>query len=643
MSDRSRLRLIVLQVLVLSLLATLFGRLWYMQVVTGDEYAAQAADNRIREVVTPAVRGAILDDQGRPLVQNRTTLVVSVDRTVILDEPNDGVAVVRRLARLLDEPYRAIDRQLTLCGTEGAPEPPVCWNGSPYQPIPVAEDANPEVALQIIERSEDFPGVTAELQAIRDYPKPFDVNAAHLLGYLGPVTAEELEAAQSKVGRNGVTLTRTDLVGRAGLEQEYDKYLRGRPGIKQLSVDHAGTVVGTLADDPPVAGDYLVTSIDAQVQKVVEEQLQAAISRAHTQVDPDGFPYRASTGAAVVMEVDTGRVVAMASYPDYDPKVWVGGISNQQYKRLASEKADYPLINRAIQGQFAPASTFKVVTTAAAAAAGYSLNGTYPCPSYLTVAGRDFSNYESSSYGDISLQRAIEVSCDTVFYKIAYEMWLREGGYDAEPEATQYQSETAKAFGFGSPTGVDLPGEASGRVADRAWRKEYYLANKDYYCNFDKRAPADDRDSAYLQQFAKEFCADGDEYRAGDAVLSAIGQGDMLTTPLQIAQAYAAIANGGTIYRPQIGKAVMTPGGELVKEFQPKVSGKLPASPRRSRSCSRRWPASPSTGPRPTRSAPSLWGSCRSRRRPERERSTASRPPHGSRRTRPPTTPSSSS
>jgi len=140
-------------------------------------------------------------------------------------------------------------------------------------------------------------------------------------------------------------------------------------------------------------------------------------------------------------------------------------------------------------------------------------------------------------------------------------------------------SETSKAFGFGMPTGVDLPGEASGRVADRQWRKEYYLANKDYYCNFDKRAPEADRNSAYLQQFAKEFCVDGDEYRAGDAVLSAIGQGDMLTTPLQIAQAYAAIANGGTIYKPQIGKAVMTPGGDVVKEFEPKVTGKLPASP----------------------------------------------------------------
>ncbi|MFZ0324258.1 MAG: penicillin-binding transpeptidase domain-containing protein, partial [Actinomycetes bacterium] len=407
----------------------------------------------------------------------------------------------------------------------------------------------------------------------------FGVRAAHLLGYLGPVTAEELAAAQSKVGRNGVTLTRTDLVGRAGLEQEYDKYLRGRPGIKQLSVDHAGTVVGTVSDVSPVAGDYLVTSIDAHVQRVVEDQLKAAIARAHTQVDTNGVPYKANSGAAVVMEVDTGRVVAMASYPDYNPKVWVGGISNDQYKRLASAKRNYPLLNRAIQGQFAPASTFKVVTTSAAVAAGYSLNALYPCPSSLTVAGRDFSNYESSSYGDITIKKALEVSCDTVYYKIAYDLWLREGGYDAKPGAPQYVSEMAKAFGFGQPTGIDLPAEASGRVSDRAWRKEYYLANKDYYCNFDKRAPLADRQSAYLQQFAKEFCVDGYQYRAGDAVLSAIGQGDMLATPLQMAQAYAAVANGGTIYKPQIAKAVMTPGGQVVKQFEPKVTGKLPVSP----------------------------------------------------------------
>jgi len=561
-------------------LVTLIGRLWYMQVVAGEEYAQAASDNRIREVVTPAVRGAILDARGRPLVQNRTSLVVSVDRSALLEQPGDGRRVEERLAKLLGVSYSKLDKELTLCGTPGAPEPPVCWNGSPYQPIPVAADVPAGVALQVMERREDFPGITAEMTAIRDFPKPFGVNAAHVLGYLGPVTAEELAAQESKVGRNGTKYTRTDLVGRAGLEQVYDKYLRGSAGIKQLAVDSAGNVTGTVAEREATPGDYLVTSIDAHVQKVVEDQLAAAVERAGTLVDNNtGLNYRADTGAAVVMEVDTGRVVAMASYPSYDPEVWVGGISNSQYKHLASENARTPLLNRVIQGQYAPASTFKVVSTAAAAKAGYPLDGSYPCPSEFVVGTQSFSNYESDSHPPLTLRGALEVSCDTVFYKIAYEMWLNDGGLDPNSNPAEYIANTAKAFGYGQATGIDLPGEASGRVPDRAWRREYYAANKDYYCNFDEQAsPADGR-SAYLQLFAEEFCADGYQFRAGDAVLSAIGQGDVLSTPLQTARAYAAVANGGTLYKPQLATAVMSPGGEVVKQFDPKVQSELPVAP----------------------------------------------------------------
>jgi penicillin-binding protein 2 len=572
------MRLLVLQVLVFSLLATLLGRLWFMQVVSGEEYAQAASDNRIREVVTPAVRGVILDARGRPLVQNRTTLVVSVDRSVLLELPEDGAAVVRRLAKLLGTTPTKLDKTLTLCGTEGAPPPPVCWNGSPYQPIPVAEDADPQVALQIMERAEDFPGVTAEMQAIRDYPQPYGANAAQVLGYLGPVTAEELDKSQSRVGR-GAVLSRTDLVGRAGIEQVYDKYLRGKPGVKQLSVDSAGNVVGTVSNVDPTAGNYLVTNIDAHVQSVVESELQKALQLGRSTFDQNtGRYYRAKTGAAIVMEVDTGRIVAMASTPSYDPSIWVGGIGNRQYRKLSSAKAGTPLINRAIQGQYAPASTWKVVTTAAAVNAGYSLYGAYDCPSSLTIGTQVFNNYESSSYGPISFAKALEVSCDTVFYGLAYDMWLRQGGLDPKPDVPEWIAEAAKGFGFGEPTGVDLPGEAAGRIADREFRRTYYAANRDYYCNFRKEA-APDQQTPYLLRFAAEFCQDGDQFRAGDAVLSAIGQGDMLATPLQMASAYAAIANGGTLYKPEIGRAVMSPSGDVVKEFQPKSEGKLPASP----------------------------------------------------------------
>ena len=580
MTDRSRTRLVVLQVLVLSLLAALVGRLWYMQVVAGDEYQAEASENRIREVVTPAVRGAILDAQGRPLVQNRTSLVVSVDRSVILDLPEDGEQVVDRLAGVLGITPTKLDRQLTLCGAEGAAKPPVCWNGSPYQPIPVAEDVKQSIALEVMERSEEFPGVTAEMTAIRDYPEPFGVRAPHVLGYVGPISAEELAAAEQEEGRRNSTYTNFDLIGKAGLEQVYDDYLRGRPGVKKLAVDSAGDVTGTVAERDAVPGDYLVTSIDAHVQKVTETQLRAAIDRAHQAgVNGTESSYPANTGAAVVMEVDTGRVVAMASYPDYDPSVWVGGVSNKQYKRLSNENRS-KLLNRAISGEYAPASTFKIVTTAAAVNAGFSLSNYYPCSEYFQIPGstQTFRNFEAGMNESMPLTKALAVSCNTVFFGLAYDMYVNEGGVDAGANAPEYLMNTARSFGYGSTSGIDLPSEQDGRVPDRKWRQDFWEANKSYYCNYEKTASPSEPNYDYLTELYGELCVDGYQMRPGDAIQAAIGQGDVLATPLQVARAYAAIANGGTLYKPQVARAVMAPNGELVKEFKPKANGTIDAS-----------------------------------------------------------------
>ncbi|MFL6070798.1 MAG: penicillin-binding protein 2 [Actinomycetes bacterium] len=581
MTDRSRTRLVVLQVLVLSLLAALVGRLWYMQVVAGHEYQAEASENRIREVVTPAVRGAILDDQGRPLVQNRTSLVVSVDRSVLLDQPDDGEDVVSKLSKVLDITKERLDRQLTLCGSPGAAKPPVCWNGSPYQPIPVAEDVKTSTALEVMERSEEFPGVTADMTAIRDYPKPFGARASQVLGYVGPISADELAAAEQEDGRRGSTYTSFDMVGKAGLETVYDDYLRGHPGVKKLAVDSAGNVTGTVAERDAVPGDYLVTSIDARVQHVVEDQLKAAIDRAHQAgVNGTESSYPANTGAAIVMEVDTGRVVAMASYPDYNPSMWVGGVSDKQYKKLSDEKSNYPLINRAISGEYAPASTFKIVTASAAAAAGFALNGAYQCSPQFVVPGssQTFTNFEAGMNETMTIGRALEVSCNTVFFGLAYDMYVNEGGLNAGANAPEYLMNTANSYGYGSPTGIDLPAEADGRVPDRAWRKQYWEDHKDYYCNFDDQAPPEDRNNDYLRRLNAELCVDGYQMRPGDAILSAIGQGDVLATPIQVARAYSSIANGGTLYKPQVAKAVMSPDGKVVKKFKPKRQGKVGAS-----------------------------------------------------------------
>ena len=245
MTDRSRLRMIVMQVLVVSLLLTLLGRLWYIQIYSGDKYRTEASDNRVRTVTTTAVRGQILDDMGQPFVQNRTSLVVSVDSSVVSRlKKAQRAALYAKLAVKLKTTAKSLEARTSLCGKTNPVKPPVCWYGSPFQPIPVASDVTTAVALSIMERTEDFPGVTASLQAVRQYTFPDHANAAHLLGYIGPVTADEVKATK----KADVPLTNSDEIGRSGLEAQYDQYLRGVPGEKTVSIDFGGRVTGQVGE-----------------------------------------------------------------------------------------------------------------------------------------------------------------------------------------------------------------------------------------------------------------------------------------------------------------------------------------------------------------------------------------------------------
>ncbi|WP_372498717.1 penicillin-binding protein 2 [Yinghuangia soli] len=560
-----RARLIILQVLVLSLVVTLFGRLWYLQIRQGEEFTKAATSNNVRSVVTNAVRGSILDDKGRPLVANRTALVVSASRTELLKMPDKGNAVLERLAGVLGMPAEEVKLKVRLC-EKNVPQP--CWNGSPYQPIPVTQSATTEQALAIMEHREDFPGITAEPTAVRAYPMPEGVNAAHTLGYLSPVSDDEL-AKQKEAGKDD--LQRSDQVGRSGLERTYDVDLRGKAGVTKLAVDNLGRVTGTVSETPASPGNHLVTSIDARIQAVAEQQLLEALQRARNTFDAGNTKrnFAGDAGAVVVMDVKTGRVIAMASAPSYDPNVWVGGISKQNYEALTSPKAGVPLMPRATQGQFAPGSVFKVISTSAAAANGYSVKSNYGCPSSITVGGITFNNLESASHGDISLARALEVSCNTVYYGLSYDMWLKQGGLKGK---THPMVDMARAYGLGSPTGIDIPGEVGGRIVDQGVRRMEWEKNKDTWCKLstDPKTPAADKIVYH------ENCLDGWQFRAGDAVNFAIGQGETLVTPLQMARVYAAIANGGTLWEPTIGKAVVTADGKLVREIQPEVSNQLP-------------------------------------------------------------------
>ncbi len=575
-ATRSRLRLIVIQALVFSLFATLFVRLYYLQVVTGDEYHARAASQSVREIVTQPQRGLIVDDMGRPLVANRTSWVVSVDRTM-LGRMTTGQRrrTIERLAGVVGQRPARIRQRLVTCGDAGAVAG-TCWNGSPYQPVPVATDVRQAMALRVLEQPEDFPSVLAEQQSVRAYPQPYGVNLAHALGYLSPITEQELDLAQDD---EDTSVNGASSVGRAGVEKEYDRYLRGMPGYKRVAVDSMGRVLGDDSEVESRPGSTLVTSIDAKVQGVVERQLASTIKTARSTFDDvSGKNYVADSGAAIVMEATTGRIVAMASQPTYDPGVWVGGITRKQLARLYSEKAGTPLLGRATQGQFAPGSTWKPFMTAGALTNGYDENTRLQCSSSFRVGNRDFKNYESGAYGSISFEKALEVSCNTFFYRIGFDFWQKFGSDVADVDARDPLVEEAKKFGFGRKTGIDLPGEASGRIADRVWKRAYYKSQKNYYCSIASRpqtAPQNEGISDFVYRFSREFCLEGYAYRAGDAVNFAIGQGDTIVTPLQLARGYAALSNGGTLWAPRIGKAVVGADGELIRTIAPKKVGRV--------------------------------------------------------------------
>lgn len=572
MPDRPARRLFVLRVLVLSMLLTLLGRLAYLQLGSGQTFAQAAQENRVREVITPAARGSVVDVTGAPLVRNRTALVVSVDRARLLREPHQGRAVLARLGALIGRDPQQLAAAVTPCGP-GIGQP--CWRGSPYQPVPVAEVDSRDAAglrrvLAVQEHREDYPAVSVDFRAVREYPSADRTTAAHVLGYLGPISAEE-------VGKPPYEGVRADaLVGRSGVEEQYDAALRGRDGVQQLLVDSAGTVTGTSQTTPPQAGDTLVLSLDTAVQGVAERALANAVARARTLPSrTDTGTLKADSGAVVVLSARTGRVVALASWPSYDPTVFVGGASPAQYAALVDDARGAPLLSRPVQGAFAPASTFKVVSTAAAVQSGdYPLGGRYPCPgSYGPLGGK--RNFGGESLGDIDLRTALIYSCDTVFYKFGYEQWLRDGGNRPVPQPRDPILSMAKAFGLGTPTGVDLPGERRGVVPDRGYLRQRWETTKAERC----AAAADPSRNADARRADQEFCTDGALLRGGDAANLAVGQGDLLVTPLQLATVYAAVANGGTLFSPRVGRAVVSADGRRVTDLPPVVRGTVPVDP----------------------------------------------------------------
>lgn len=566
MIPASRRRLAVLYLVVAALLIALGGRVWYLQVMTRTAYVNLANQDQVREIVEPSVRGQIVDDTGSPMVSNRSALVVSVDMAVVSQTRDEGAPELRSLAVLLGMPDKALMEKVRLC-TAGVSQP--CWQGSPYQPIPVAQNVPDKVALQVLESKNEFPGVSAGVQPVTHYAQPIGTDAAQMLGYLQPITSQEVKTlGLSVTGFSGV-----DLVGQSGLEQQYDQQLRGRTGDDKVSVNAGGQVTGTIKKVSPQAGDDLVTSISAALQVDTENALASAIQRTRAEGNT-----AATSGAAVVLTT-TGRVVAMASYPTYNPSVWAGGISTAEFRKLFGTRGSEPVLDRVTQGEYAPGSTWKVTSVAAAVAAGYPLSGQYNCPAAVSIDGRSYANDGNPSEGAMSLSEALIQSCDTVFYGLAYDTWLkddRKADDVTTPKArVQEMQKMELAWGFGRDTGIDLPGQSPGSVPTREWLYYFWKDNAHAgqdWCKYGKA------NGSYVQQIEYDDCLSGNIWTPGQSVIAAIGQGYVTVSPLQLASAYAALANGGTLYSPRIGEALLSPGGKVAKRINPPVIRHLPVA-----------------------------------------------------------------
>jgi penicillin-binding protein 2 len=523
-----RSRFAVLGVIILVVLTALLVRLWVMQVLNGESYARQAEDNRVEEISLEAPRGRIFDRNGVPLVTNRSALAVSVDpaddviRDLIARDQSKDTAD-DPTSRELDEVFGELASMVGVTTAEVF-EKVSDVNQAALRPRVVALDAPMETVAQLLERQEDFPWVRVEEIAVREYPN--GPVAAHVVGYTGTISEAEFKNSDQYAGYE-----LGDVVGKTGAEREFEGVLQGDKGWRRLEVNASGKPQRVVSEQVPRPGNDVKLTIDIGVQKVAEAQLQAAIAEARRQ----GYT-SAKAGAAVVVDVATGEVLAMASAPTYDPAAFLGGISTEEWTALNAKSSEYPLNNRAIMAAYPPASTFKAVTGTAGLQAGITYeNKTYSCRGRWIEMGKQWPKWcwKRSGHGTVSFRTGVEESCDTVFYEIGYEFYKRKN------EELQAQ---ARAFGLGTKTGIDLPGEVAGRVPDAAWKKQF---NRNY-----------------------------PEYQMwlpGDTVNMAIGQGDMLASPLQMATVYAGLANGGTVMKPHVLLEVLDSEGGVAKSVAPEV------------------------------------------------------------------------
>jgi penicillin-binding protein 2 len=544
-AESPRVRMSVLGIVVFALFASLFARLYYLQVMATDEYQVAAQENRIRVVPVEAPRGRILDRKGRVLVDNRISVQVTIDRTVLDElEDDERTRVLTELAEGLarvSKPKTIEDLEADLANRRY----------SPYVPVPVAGDVPEELKIWIDEHAEGLPGVAAERVAVRRYP--YGQLAAHVLGYTGQIIDDEFEA---KAG-SPKPYTLNDKIGKYGVEKIYEDDLRGTPGSRSIEVDAENQPIRVVREVEPIPGDDLVLNLDIDVQAQAEQALQSGleIARDRPCTDCQSTP-KAEKGSTVVLDPKTGGVIAMASYPTFNPADFVDGISDREWDALTAEENNTPLNNWAIQGQYAPGSTFKPFSAVAGLESGLITpdttvydDGEYEVPD-CSGDSCAFSNDREKQYGVVDLRRSLTVSSDFYYYGLGAQFWIQQDRLGG-PES---YADLLKQWGFDSDTGIDLSSEQAGRIPSPAWLADY--------C-------------------ADVGCVDGsDSWRTGNNVNMAIGQGDVLLTPLQLASGYATIGNGGTVWQPHVVSEVRDGVTlELKRTIEPKALNQIELTP----------------------------------------------------------------
>jgi penicillin-binding protein 2 len=508
LTPRLALRVGLLGMVAIGVFAALFLRLWSLQILNGAQLLRAAENNQRREVRVQAARGAILDRNGLPLVINVPGTIVQIDQASLPKRKSIRLREIRRLARVLKMPAREIGANL------------IRHRNDLLTPVTIKSDVSDAQAGYLTERTDDFPGVSVPVVPLRYYPHR--ELAAHVLGYTGEISEQQLEALAKQGYRSG------DVIGQTGIEAEYDKYLRGISGLAIKRVDSLGRQQGsTTLLEPAHPGEAVRLTLDLKLQMAAEAALRYGIDRARSS-GCQGCWY-SNGGAIVAMDPRDGSIRALASSPTYRPSLFVGRVRQKALDAAGltartAKAANYPALDRAIDAAYPPGSTFKPVT-ALAAMQEHILQPFEPlaCTGQYTNHGQVFKNWDPFVNEAMTLTTALARSCDTYFYQVGYRF------YGMPSERGPRLQAWAHRFGFGQKTGVDLGSEVSGLLPTPDWRKKTFTKQTD---------------PGHWQIDSL--------WKPGDSIQLAIGQKDLLVTPLQMARFYSMIANGGKLVTPRL-------------------------------------------------------------------------------------------